>query len=123
MLPSFSESRVSLYQSGRIRDQRWRNAATVLLSAIIEDASRRGLVEVDFLRGDEGYKWGFASDAREIYRLRAANGVVAELAVNVLVLVARARSQLGRLARSAYGTATQAWQRRRRHSGPPGHSG
>ena len=35
--------RVSLYQSARLTDRRWRDATTVLLAAIIDDACARGL--------------------------------------------------------------------------------
>ena len=66
--------RVSLYQSARLTDPRWRNATTVLLAEIIGDACTRGFTEVDFLRGDEAYKASFATARRELLRLRAANG-------------------------------------------------
>src|SRR5262249_14950977 len=48
--------RVSLYQSARMTDVRWRDATTTLLHTVIADASDRGFSEVDFLRGDEAYK-------------------------------------------------------------------
>jgi hypothetical protein len=68
--------RVSLYQSARLTDRRWRGATTVLLAAIIDDACARGFKEVDFLRGDEPYKGRFAPDHREMLRLVAGQGVV-----------------------------------------------
>ena len=68
--------RVSLYQSARLTDRRWRDATTVLLAAIIDDACARGLSEVDFLRGDEPYKGRFAPNRREMLRLVAGKGVV-----------------------------------------------
>ena len=71
--------RVSLYQSARLTDHRWRDATTVLLAAIIDDACARGFREVDFLRGDEPYKGRFTSDHREIVRLVAGKGVVGRL--------------------------------------------
>ena len=49
---------VSLYQSARLTDPRWRDATTVLLAAVIEDACARGFTEVDFLRGDEPIRAG-----------------------------------------------------------------
>jgi CelD/BcsL family acetyltransferase involved in cellulose biosynthesis len=88
--------RVSLYQSGRLREHRWRNAATVLLLKVVEDAGRRGLAEVDLLRGDEPYKRNFASAARELVRLQAAHGAAGHLALATLVLSARARKLAGR---------------------------
>ncbi len=39
--------RVSLYQSARLTDRRWRDATTVLLAAIIDDACVRGFNEVN----------------------------------------------------------------------------
>lgn len=68
--------RVSLYQSARLTDRRWRDATSVLLAAIIDDACARGLTEVDFLRGDEPYKGRFAPNHREMLRLVAGKGVV-----------------------------------------------
>ena len=68
--------RVSLYQSARLTDRRWRDATTVLLAAIIDDACARGLSEVDFLRGDEPYKRRFAPNQRQMLRLVAGQGVV-----------------------------------------------
>jgi CelD/BcsL family acetyltransferase involved in cellulose biosynthesis len=68
--------RVSLYQSARLTDRRWRDASTVLLAAIIDDACARGFSEVDFLRGDEPYKGRFAPNHREMLRLVAGRGVV-----------------------------------------------
>jgi CelD/BcsL family acetyltransferase involved in cellulose biosynthesis len=71
--------RVSLYQSARLTDRHWRDATTVLLAAIIDDACTRGFNEVDFLRGDEPYKGRFASNRREMSRLVAGRGVVGRL--------------------------------------------
>ena len=71
--------RVSLYQSARLTDRRWRDATTVLLAAIIDDACARGLGEVDFLRGDEPYKGRFTRNHREMLRLVAGQGVAGRL--------------------------------------------
>jgi GNAT acetyltransferase-like protein len=71
--------RVSLYQSARLTDRRWRDATTVLLAAIIDDACARGCTEVDFLRGDEPYKERFAPDHRDMVRLVAGTGIVGRL--------------------------------------------
>ena len=68
--------RVSLYQSARLTDRRWRDATTVLLAAIIDDACARGFKEVDFLRGDEPYKGRFTQSHREMLRLVAGRGVI-----------------------------------------------
>lgn len=68
--------RLSLYQSARLTDPRWRDATTTLLAAIIDDACDRGFTEVDFLRGDEPYKGRFSSNRREMFRLVAGKGAV-----------------------------------------------
>ena len=71
--------RVSLYQSARLTDRRWRDATTILLAAIIDDACARGFSEVDFLRGDEPYKKRFAPNHREMVRLVAGKGVAGRI--------------------------------------------
>jgi CelD/BcsL family acetyltransferase involved in cellulose biosynthesis len=71
--------RVSLYQSARLTDRRWRDVTTVLLAAIIDDACARGFREVDFLRGAEPYKGRFAPDYRQMSRLMAGKGVTGRL--------------------------------------------
>jgi hypothetical protein len=73
--------RVSLYQSARLTDPRWRDTTTVLLTAIITDACDRGFTEVDFLRGEEPYKHRFAPNEREMCRLLAATGGVGRAAL------------------------------------------
>ena len=85
--------RVSLYQSARRTDPRWRDVTTALLAAIIDDACGRGCTEVDFLRGEESYKGRFTATQREMYRLVAATG---------------AAGQLGRMSAMARFHATQA---------------
>jgi CelD/BcsL family acetyltransferase involved in cellulose biosynthesis len=89
--------RVSLYQSARLTDDKWRDAATVLLAAVINDACVRGLTEVDFLRGDEGYKNGFAPEQRELIRLRAAHGRAGRVALVADTAVRKTRRVGGRL--------------------------
>src|SRR5205814_5114014 len=109
--------RVSLNQSGRLQDHRWHNAATVLLGAIIREAGARHLVEVDFLRGNEGYKWRFATEGRELYRWRAANGRLGRAAMTASVMHERARSRFGGLVRGASGRLAAARRRRLPGSG------
>ena len=72
--------RVSLYQSARLMESRWRDATTVLLAAIIADACDRGFNEVDFLRGEESYKNRFAPDKRQMLRLVAGKGACGRVA-------------------------------------------
>jgi CelD/BcsL family acetyltransferase involved in cellulose biosynthesis len=91
--------RVSLYQSARLTDRRWRDATTVLLAAIIDDACARGFSEVDFLRGDEPYKGRFAPDRREMLRLIAGKGVTGRPGGLSLATTARARQAAVRCVR------------------------
>jgi CelD/BcsL family acetyltransferase involved in cellulose biosynthesis len=112
--------RVSLYQSGWLPAHRWRNASTLLLAKVIEDACQRGFTEVDLLRGDEPYKRRFASATRELLRLRAAHGPAGLVALAALVLASRARrlasravaSQRGRGYRATARSAPRLWGRR-----------
>ena len=72
-------NRVSLYQSARLTDPRWRDVTTALLAAIIDDACDRNFKEVDFLRGEESYKSRFTTNQRAMTRLVGAKGVVGGL--------------------------------------------
>ncbi|WP_028642312.1 GNAT family N-acetyltransferase [Nocardioides sp. URHA0020] len=69
--------RLSLYQVARSLEAEHDGAGTALLAAVIEDAVAAGCVEVDLLRGGEGYKSSFADATRQVMRLRAARGGVA----------------------------------------------
>ena len=93
--------RLSLYQSARLTDFRWRDATSVLLTAIITDACNRGFAEVDFLRGDERYKSNFAPQRRELLRLRGASGSAGRA---VLAAETAARRAKRATARSAPGS-------------------
>jgi CelD/BcsL family acetyltransferase involved in cellulose biosynthesis len=98
--------RVSLYQSARLTDGRWRDATTFLLAAIVDDACARGLHEVDFLRGDEPYKGRFAPDHREMVRLVAGKGVVGRVGGGGKAATSRARQTAVRCVR--FGRSTVA---------------
>ncbi len=93
--------RVSLYQSARMTDFRWRDATTVLLTAIITDAYDRGFAEVDFLRGDEAYKNNFAPQRRDLLRLRGAAGGTGRVALAADTAARKARLAAARSIRSA----------------------
>jgi CelD/BcsL family acetyltransferase involved in cellulose biosynthesis len=86
--------RVSLYQSARRTEPRWRDATIVLISAIIADACERGLAEVDFLRGEETYKDGFAPERRQLVRLRAASGRATRLVLHAELAARRVKHLL-----------------------------
>jgi CelD/BcsL family acetyltransferase involved in cellulose biosynthesis len=98
--------RVSLYQSGRATEHRWRSALTVLLYEVIEDASRLGRTEVDFLRGDEPYKRTFADRRREIVRLRAATGAAGRATLLASIVSERARAAAASARRNRFARAS-----------------
>ncbi len=98
--------RLSFYQSGWVPAHRWRNASTLLLARVVEDACRRGCTEIDLLRGNEPYKQGFATAVRELLRLRAAHGAAGRAALAALVLAGRARRLAGRALAGRRGAAT-----------------
>ncbi len=89
--------RVSLYQSARLTDFRWRDATTALLAASIFDACDRGFAEVDFLRGDEAYKGNFAPERRELFRLRTASGWAGRAGLRAETTARRAKAAGRRL--------------------------
>jgi CelD/BcsL family acetyltransferase involved in cellulose biosynthesis len=87
--------RFAYYQSGW--DPAWRqwSLGAAVLRLALEDTCARGLAEFDFLRGDEAYKWLFASSSRQLVSLRLASGAAARAlwAGDVAQLAAR---RLGR---------------------------
>lgn len=97
--------RVSLYQSARQSDVRWRGASSVLLTSIIEDAERRGLGEVDFLRGDEAYKAKYARGRRTMVRLLAGNGLTGRLGSTSAVAAVQGRRVAERWMRARHSEA------------------
>jgi len=90
--------RLSLYQSARLTDFRWRDATAVLLAEIIADACSRGFAEVDFLRGEETYKANFAPERRELVRLLAASGRTGRTALAAGLAARKTRHATTRLA-------------------------
>ena len=101
--------RVSLYQSARLTDRRWRDATTVLLAAIIDDACARGFSEVDFLRGDEPYKGRFTRSHREMLRLVAGKGAIGRLEGVALAVASHATQTAVRCVRFGRSTVAR-WQ-------------
>jgi CelD/BcsL family acetyltransferase involved in cellulose biosynthesis len=110
-------------------DFRWRDATTVLLTAIITDAYDRGFAEVDFLRGDEAYKNNFAPQRRDLLRLRGAAGGTGRVALAADTAARKARLAAARSARSARSRSVRtarsvsarvrAHGRRQKTTGPP----
>jgi CelD/BcsL family acetyltransferase involved in cellulose biosynthesis len=68
----------------------------VLLHAAIADACDRGFTEVDFLRGEEGYKNNFAPERREVLRLRTASGRAGRVALAMETAARSARRMTAR---------------------------
>ena len=99
--------RVSLYQSARLTDRRWRDATTVLLAAVIDDACARGCTEVDFLRGDEPYKARFAPRHRDMVRLVAGTGAVGQVGAVGQAAAFRARRAATRWAQAGRSAAAR----------------
>ena len=91
--------RVSLYQSARLTDKRWREASTVVIAEAISDACKRGFSEVDFLRGDEDYKRNFTSERRQLVRLRAAAGWLGRSAMTIDIAASKAKALAAQAAR------------------------
>lgn len=103
--------RVSLYQSARLTDPRWRDATTALLADIIDDACARGFTEVDFLRGEESYKGRFTPHHREMFRLVAGSGIVGQFGCVTSTAKFRARQAGVRCVRSARAVSAR-WKAR-----------
>ncbi len=99
--------RVSLYQSARLTDPRWRDATTVLLAGIIDNACVRRFTEVDFLRGDEPYKSRFAPNRREMFRLVAGKGAVGRLGYVTRAATFHTTQTAARFVRFGRSTATR----------------
>ena len=100
--------RVSLYQSARLTESRWRDATTVLLAAVIADACDRGFSEVDFLRGEESYKNRFAPKQRQMLRLLAGKGAPGRVACVSKTATSRAKRLAVRSARAGRAAVARA---------------
>lgn len=85
------ERRLSLYQVARSMAPEHDEAGTVLILHVVEDAVRRGAVEIDLLRGDEAYKLRLVDAVRPLHRVRHARGVVPRLLLTLLTASASAR--------------------------------
>lgn len=63
-------TRTAFYQAGRLTDRDWRGSGSVLRMGIIDEVIGSGGTEYDLLRGDESYKQEWATDRRELVRVR-----------------------------------------------------
>lgn len=68
--------RTSFYQAGRTTDHDHRGAGSVLRYRIISRAIELGRAEFDLLRGGENYKTEWATDERDLLRIRRGVGLV-----------------------------------------------
>lgn len=68
--------RVAFYQAGRLTDQEFRGSGSALKAEVLRWAVREGMTEFDLLRGDDRYKDDWATDLREVHRVRTGVGVV-----------------------------------------------
>lgn len=82
-----------LYQTGMDPDWSRDSVGTVLLTLLVKDCFSQGLCELDFLRGDEGYKLAWATGVRKEFVLSMYN-----------------HNSLGRLAYAAHVVKRQAKQ-------------
>ena len=69
-------SSLELYQAGRSTDRDWRGAGTMLKAAVISAACSDGFTGYDLLRGDEPYKSDWATERRELLRIRFGVGAI-----------------------------------------------
>jgi len=73
--------RMAFYQAGRSTDREWRGAGSVLKADVIGQAIADGDREYDLLRGDESYKSDWASERRELVRVRFGVGPIGRTVV------------------------------------------
>jgi CelD/BcsL family acetyltransferase involved in cellulose biosynthesis len=94
-------NRVSFYQGGRDTDRRWRGSGTALIAHSVEHGIDAGCRELDLLRGAEGYKRQWATEQREILRVRSGRGIGGRLGLLGLGLGARSRRAVAAASRAA----------------------
>ncbi|MGH9031109.1 MAG: GNAT family N-acetyltransferase [Acidimicrobiia bacterium] len=99
--------RLSYYQVGRDADRRWRGSGTTLIAHAVEHAIEAGCRELDLLRGAEAYKRQWATEQREVLRIRAGRGLAGRVALAGLGLGSRSKQAIAaatRMARHRLGT-------------------
>lgn len=87
----WADRRLGLYQVARSLAPEHSDAATVLLLRVVDDAVRDGAVEIDLLRGDEGYKSRLVDDVRPLHRVRHARGALPRLLLTLLTAASSGR--------------------------------
>lgn len=76
--------RLSFYQAGRLMDRQWRGVGSALRAHLLEQAHSHGVREYDLLRGEEPYKDEWATQTREVVRVRVGVGVAGSSAAALL---------------------------------------
>lgn len=72
VLYAFFERRVAYYYlQGFDPEFAWFSPGTQILGAVVEDAIRQGMRTVNFLRGQERYKYGWGTEDSPTYRIQA----------------------------------------------------
>jgi len=92
--------RVSYYQGGRDTDKRWDGSGNVLKLEVVERADGQAR-EVDFLRGDEGYKRQWTDARRAVLRCRAGTGAGGRAILAATTMARRAKAVAKRSVPSA----------------------
>ena len=84
--------RLGLYQVARRTEKQFSRVGTVAAMAMVRAAIAEEMSEVDFLRGDEAYKFAFTGARRTLWRVRSGSDPATQLAAGLWVLTARMRS-------------------------------
>jgi CelD/BcsL family acetyltransferase involved in cellulose biosynthesis len=69
-------SSLAFYQAGRSTDREWRGVGSVVKADAVRWGIEHGATEFDLLRGDEPYKSDWATERRELVRVRFGTGVL-----------------------------------------------
>ncbi|UDY37704.1 GNAT family N-acetyltransferase [Dermatobacter hominis] len=83
---------IAFYQAGRSTDREWRGVGSVLKADVVGWAIEHGATEYDLLRGDEAYKSDWATDRREVVRVRFGSGTAGRAVAVAATAWFRARS-------------------------------
>lgn len=69
-------NRFFYYQIAHDPSFRTQSPGTVLLYKVIEECCAEGIGEFNFLQGNEGYKWQWTRESRELYSITIYNGTL-----------------------------------------------
>lgn len=70
------DKRFFYYQIAHDPDLRKMSPGTVLIYNVIEECYGKGIVEFNFLQGDEDYKWFWTKERRTLYSIESCNSTV-----------------------------------------------